>query len=176
MLFMLAGLAATIATATAAQKEARMNWCDERLGIAAEAGMPSRSFGELQSKLASLPIEDLVRGWREINVIGLRDHTDGIFAFQMYFDRLGTDAPERALAFVLSAVANEPDDVVLARLAHAKLLWRLRNASPRVVEEFEKAAHVSPRLRWLLGRIAWTLRGSLAPDESVAQRLLPPCQ
>jgi hypothetical protein len=130
-------------------------------------------LAEAEAKLAMLPLDDLVRGWREINTVGLRDRTSGTYAFDMYFDRLGRDDPDRALAFVTAVVADEPDDALVALLARGKLLMQLlHNHAPRVMEGLEAAALGSRRLRWLLGAIAWTFRGGMISDDTTARHLL----
>jgi hypothetical protein len=149
-----------------------MNWCDHKLGLEPAAQMTRESFARMDTTLASLPPADLVRGWREVATVGLLEQTRGTHCFDMYFDRLGHDDPERALAFIEAEVASEPDDALVALVAEGKLLAQLLNVNAaRVVDGLEKVAVRLPRLRWLLGAIAWTFRGGIVSDQDIAHRL-----
>jgi len=90
----------------------------------------------------------------------------------MYFDRLGHEDPERALAFIEAAVTQEPNDALVALLAQEKLLSQLLHFNAaRVVDGLEAAAQRLPRLRWLLGAFAWGFRGGMLEDKDIARRL-----
>jgi hypothetical protein len=150
-----------------------MGWCDDRLDLDPTLGLTHDSLQECEDKLATVPLADLVRGWREMNTTGMRDGTSGTYAFAMYFDRLGHSDPDRALAFVAAVVADEPDQALVVMLARGKLLMQLlHNHAPRVVAELEAAGQASLRMRWLLGAIAWTFRGGMISDDGSARRLL----
>src|SRR5258708_26745792 len=139
-----------------------MNWCDHRLGLDSAAHMMQESLARAEVRVAALPLADLVRGWREVGSVGLREQTPGTHCFDMYFDRLGHDDPERAFAFVEADVASEPDNALVALLADGKLLPQLLHFSGgRVIGTLEESAARLPRLRWLLGAIAWSFRGGL---------------
>jgi hypothetical protein len=149
-----------------------MNWCDRRLGLDTGADLTQEQVAQADATLATLPLADLVRGWREVSTICLREQTPGTHCFDMYFDRLGHDDPERAVAFVEAEAATEPDDALVALLAEGKLLTQLLHYhAPRVVGALEEAAARMPRLRWLFGAVAWTFRSGMVSDEDVARRL-----
>jgi len=150
-----------------------MNWCDHTLGTARAADMTQETRAQVDAKLSRLPMADLVRGWREKSTVTLREQTRGTHCFDMYFDRLGHDDPERALAFIEAEVASEPNDAIVALVAQDKLLTQLLHFNAaRVVDGLEAAAARLPRLRWLLGAIAWSLRSTMVSDKAVARRLL----
>jgi hypothetical protein len=89
----------------------------------------------------------------------------------MYFDRVGHDDPQRALAFVVAELAMEPDDAIVAMLVEEKLLMQLLgNNVQQTVDGLEAAAANSSRLRWLLGGIAWCFRGGMVEDKTIARR------
>jgi len=149
-----------------------MNWCDHRLGLQPAADMMQASLAPAEAKLATLPLCDLVRGWREVGTVGLREQTPGTHCFDMYFDRLGHDDPVRALAFIEAEVAAEPNDALVALVADGKLLSQLLHYNAaRVVDGLEAAVARLPRLRWLLGAIVWTFRSGMVADEAVVRRL-----
>jgi Family of unknown function (DUF6869) len=150
-----------------------MTWCDETLGLDPAADeMTPEQLAAANARLAALPLTDLVRGWREVGTVGQRDRTQGVYSFSMYFDRLGHDDPERALAFIEAMVTHEPDDALLALVAQEKLLGQLLHFNAaRVVDGLEAAAARLPRLRWLLGAYAWGFRGSMIEDKDIARRL-----
>jgi len=150
-----------------------MTWCDATLGLdpAAEA-MTQEELVQAEARLAALPLADLVRGWREAGKVGLRERTSGVHRFSMYFDRLGHDDPERALAFIEAMVTDEPDDALVALMAQDKLLSQLVHFNAaRVIDGLEALAARLPRLRWLLGALAWAFRGGMVEDPAVARRL-----
>jgi len=149
-----------------------MNWCDQTLGIDRAADMTLESRAQVDARLARLPMADLVRGWREQSIVTLREQTRGTHCFDMYFDRLGHDDPERALAFIEAEVTSEPDDAIVALVAEEKLLTQLLHFNAtRVAGGLETAAARLPRLRWLLGAVAWSLRSTMVSDKAVARRL-----
>src|SRR5215813_9876942 len=124
-----------------------MNWCDHRLGLQPAADMMQASLAPAEAKLATLPLCDLVRGWREVGTVGLREQTPGTHCFDMYFDRLGQDDPDRALAFVEAEVTSEPDDALVALAAEGKLLPQLLHCNGgRVIGALEGSAARLPRL------------------------------
>src|SRR5262249_8512322 len=104
---------------------APMNWCDHKLGVDSAVHMTQESIARADARVASLPLAALGRGWREVGTIGLREQPPGTHCFDMYFDRLGQDDPDRALAFVEAEVASEPDDALVALVAEGKLLPQL---------------------------------------------------
>src|SRR5262249_48163425 len=117
-----------------------MNWCDHRLGLQPAADMMQASLAPAEAKLATLPLCDLVRGWREVGTVGLREPPPGPFCFDMYFARLGHDAPGRALPFIEPGVAAEPNDALVALVADGKLLSQPLHYTPaRVVDVLEAA-------------------------------------
>jgi Family of unknown function (DUF6869) len=150
-----------------------MTWCDERLGLDPAADeMTQERLAQAEAKLAALSLADLVRGWREVGTVGLRARTSGCHCFSMYFDRVGHDDPERALAFIEGVVTQEPNDGQVALLAQEKLLSQLLHFNAaRVVDGLEAAAGRLPRLRWLLGAFAWGFRGGMLEDKDIARRL-----
>jgi hypothetical protein len=149
-----------------------MSWCDHRLGLDSTAHVTPESMARAEARVAILSLADLVRGWREVGTVGLREQTPGTHCFDMYFDRLGQDDPDRALAFVEAEVASEPDDALVALVAEGKLLPQLLHSNgARVIGPLETSAARLPRLRWLLGAIAWTFRGGMVNDVGIARRL-----
>ena len=93
-----------------------------------------------------------MRAWREAATTSLRDRTDGTYAVHMYFDRLGHDEPERAVAFLEALLANEPDDALVALTAQGKLLGQLLHFNGRrVAHSLQQLALRQKRLRWLHG-------------------------
>jgi hypothetical protein len=150
-----------------------MNWCDERLGISPSAAAPRPTDEAVEARLAALPVADLVRGWREVAAAGLREETAGTRRFALYFDRLGRQEPERALAFITAAVEIEPDDAVVMLIAEEKVLGQLLVfRADRVVDGLEAAARASPRFRCLLGGVYWMLHGGAVERQDIAERLL----
>jgi hypothetical protein len=150
-----------------------MSWCDEKLGLDPAAEMTREMRDAANRTIAGLPVADLVRAWRETKTVSYPHWTAGECRFHMYFDRVGYDDPQRALAFVVADVAIEPDDAIVAMLAEGKLLMQLLgNNVHQTVDGLEAAAANSPRLRWLLGGIAWCFRGGMVEDKAIARRLL----
>jgi hypothetical protein len=146
-----------------------MSWCDERLGLDPAAEMTSEMRDAADQTIAGLPVADLVRAWRETNTVSYPRRTAGEDCFHMYFDRVGHDDPQRALAFVVAELAMEPDDAIVAMLVEEKLLMQLLgNNVQQTVDGLEAAAAISPRLRWLLGGIAWCFRGGMVEDKKIA--------
>src|SRR5262245_56066123 len=150
-----------------------MNWCDQTLGIDRATDMTQESRAQVDARLARLPMADLVRGWREKSIVTLREQTRGTHCFDMYFDRLGHDDPERALAFLEAEVTSEPNEAIGALVAQDKLVTELLHFNAaRVAGGLEEAAARLPRLRWLFGAIAWSLRSTMVTDKAIARRLL----
>src|SRR4029450_4142949 len=102
-----------------------MSWCDEKLGLDPAAEMTREMRDAANRTIAGLPVADLVRAWRETKTVSYPHWTAGECGFPMYFDRVGYDDPQRALAFVVADVAIEPDDAIVAMLAEGKLLMQL---------------------------------------------------
>jgi hypothetical protein len=94
-----------------------MFWCDEKLGLDPAVEMTRELMDATDQTIAGLPVPDLVRAWRETQTVGYPRRTVGEYRFHMYFDRVGHDDPQRALAFVVAEVATEPDDAIVAMLA-----------------------------------------------------------
>jgi hypothetical protein len=152
-----------------------MGWCEERLGFPQGADGASNwpTADEVDARLAALPVEDLVRGFREASTTGLKDHTAGTRAFLMYFDRLAYHWPERALAFIEAELASEPDDSMVALLAEGKLLGQLLHFhAASVAKPLQEMALRQPRLRWLLGGAAWGIGGGMVDQADAKRRLL----
>ena len=153
-----------------------MTWCDEVLGQRAEAAITGLMPDDLSARLATLPMEDLVRGWRELSQAGLKDRTPGTHAFLLYFDRISYDTPDRALEFLKAELAGETEDAVVALLAQGKLLGQLLHFhAPRVAPALQELALRQPRLRWLMGGTTWSIRGGMVEDEDAKRRLLSIC-
>lgn len=147
-----------------------MNWCDEQLGFGTE---PPPSDEAVEAKLKALGMDELARGWRETCTTSLKDKTAGTHAFAMYFDRLGHDEPERAVAFIEALLADEPDDALVALAAQNKLLGQLLHFNgPRVVRALQELALRQPRLRWLMGAASWSISGGMVEHEETKRRLL----
>lgn len=153
-----------------------MGWCDEILGLRDPSGgeaEDSPSPKELDARLASLPVADLVRAWREVGTVNLRQQTAGTHAFAMYFDGLAQDNPERAVALIEAELDHEPDDEIVALLAEGKLLSQLLNVHAlRVAGRLQELALRQPRLRWLMGRVAGSIAGGLVTSSEAKRRLL----
>lgn len=153
-----------------------MNWCDEVLGYADASGRadePPPGAEVIDTRLAALPMDDLVRAWREVSTIGLKDQTDGSHALLMYFDRLAHDAPERAVEFIEAELASEPDDEIVALLAESKVLSQLLHFhGPRVTTALQALALRQPRLRWLIGRLSRSIAGGMVESPQAQRRLL----
>lgn len=154
----------------------RMGWCDEILGFCdpsdGDAEVMS-SHEELDARLDSLPVADLVRAWREVGTVDLRRQTSGTHAFAMYFDGLAQDNPERAVALIAAELDHEPDDEIVALLAEGKLLGQLLNVHAlRVAGSLQELALRQPRLRWLMGRMAGSIAGGLVTNSEAKRRLL----
>ncbi len=151
-----------------------MAWSDEILDLEPGRPMDAERHGAAMERLATLPLEALLRGWRELSLASLRDRTPGIDLFSRYFDGIGANDPERACDFILAEVAGESDDEVVALIAREKLLMQLlhRHAA-RIAPKLEAAALAEPRLRWLLGGIAWAIGGGMIEDEEAKALLLP---
>ena len=93
------------------------------------------------AELASLPMDDLVRGWREQATTSLRDQTPGTHAFHMYFDRLAHHQPERAVFFIEAMLVQEPDDALIALMVESKLVGQLLHFhGPRVARSLQELA------------------------------------
>lgn len=150
-----------------------MNWCDERLGLQPAAATPPEDRARVEHVLAEMSLGDLVRAWREVAIVPLPGGTAGTYTFDLYFDRLGHDDPERAVAFIEAVVASEPDDAVVALIGHGKLLAQLLvfNAA-RATPLLEVAAARSSRMRWLMGSVFWSIRGGAVEDAAFRDRLL----
>jgi hypothetical protein len=151
-----------------------MGWCDERLGIPESPDGAERGpTADEVARLKALPVEDLVRGWREMSTTGLKDQTAGTYAFHRYFDRLGCDEPERAVAFIEAELVSEEDDAVVALIAEGKLLGQLLHFhGPRVARLLQEIALRRPRLRWLLGCVYWSINGGMIEHTDAKRRLL----
>jgi hypothetical protein len=152
-----------------------MNWCDERLGFAqAAAGAVEWPDAEaIDAALASLPIDDLVHGFREQATTALKGGTAGTHAFHKYFDRLAYHEPERAVSFIAGMLTHERDDALVALIAEGKMLGQLVNFhAGRVAKPLQELALRCPRLRWLLGGVGWSIAGGMIEDEDARRRLL----
>jgi hypothetical protein len=152
-----------------------MGWCAERLGFpqGADGAADWPTPDEVDARLAALPFEDLVRGFREASTTGLKEQTQAVYAFHMYFDRLAYHWPERALAFIEAELASEPDDAIVALLAEGKLLGQLLHFhAASVAKPLQEMALRQPRLRWLLGGAAWGIGGGMVEQADAKRRLL----
>jgi hypothetical protein len=150
-----------------------MTWCDQRLGLdpAADETTPE-DLAQVEARLRALPVEELVRAWREVSALSRRARTPGSYCFSLYFDRLGQDDPHRALAFIEAMVVDEPNDALVALLAQEKLLGQLIHFNDvPVIDHLEVAAARLPRLRWLLGAFVWSFRPGMMEDKEIARRL-----
>ena len=153
-----------------------MKWCDEALGFCDASGGavdPPPAPEAVEARLASLPMGDLVRAWREVCTTGLKDRTDGTHAFLMYFDRLSHETPERGIALIEAILANEPEDEIVMLLAEGKVLGQLLvfNAA-RATPLLQELALRQPRLRWLMGSKAPSIRNGMVQDPQCQRRLL----
>jgi len=152
-----------------------MGWCDEVLGFCDASGGKAEppAAEEIEARLASLTMDDLVRAWREVCTTGLKDQTDGTHAFTMYFDRLSHETPERGIALIEAELVGEPDDEIVMLLAEGKVLGQLlvfhaRRAAPALQE----LALRQPRLRWLMGAKAASIRSGMVESPQLQRRLL----
>jgi hypothetical protein len=151
-----------------------MAWSDDILGLAATPAGDTRAYEAASARLGTLPMEALVCGWRELSLASLRERTPGIDLFARYFDGLGANEPERACDFILAEVDSESDDEIVALIAREKLLMQLLyQHGARIAERLEAATLGRPRLRWLLGGIAWAIRSGMIQDEEIKALLLP---
>lgn len=153
-----------------------MKWCDEVLGFRDASGRavePLPAAEEIEARLATLPMEDLVRAWREVCSTGLKDRTDGTHAFDMYFDRLSHATPERGVAFIEAVLAGESDDEIVMLLAEGKVLGQLLVFhATRAAPLLQELALRQPRLRWLMGTKAASIRNGMVESPEVQRRLL----
>jgi hypothetical protein len=146
-----------------------MNWCDQTLAFDQD---PPPTDEVVAARLKALPPEDLVRAWREISTTSLKDRTEGTHAVLMYFDRLGHDDPERAVAFLEALLEQEPEDAVVALTGSGKLLGQLLHFNgPRIARALQELAMRQPRLRWLMGAAYWSISGGIE-DVETKRRLL----
>ena len=153
-----------------------MTWCDEVLGLRAEEDITGLMPDDLSARLATLPMEDLGRGWRELSQTRLKDQTPGTHAFLLYFDRVAYDTPDCTLEFLEAELAGETDAAVVALLAQGKMLGQLLHYhAPRIAPALQELALRQPRLRWLLGGTTWSIRGGMVEDEDAKRRLLSMC-
>jgi len=153
-----------------------MGWCDEVLGFCDASGgaiEPHPSTEEIETRLAGLPVEDLVRAWREMSTTGLKGQTAGTHAFTMYFDSLAHHAPARAVEFIEAALAHEPDDELVMLLAESKVLGQLLHFhAPRIATSLQELALRQPRLRWFMGSKAASIAGGMVESSQAKRRLL----
>jgi hypothetical protein len=153
-----------------------MGFCDEVLGFCDASGgeaEPPPAAEEVEARLASLPMEDLVRAWREASTTGLKDRTDGTHAFTLYFDRLSHETPELGIAFIEAALASEPDDEIVMLLAEGKVLGQLLVFhARRVASALQELALRQPRFRWLMGSKARSIENGMLEDPQIRRRLL----
>jgi hypothetical protein len=153
-----------------------MGWCDEVLGFCDASGgevEPPPSAEEVEARLASLSMEDLMRAWREVCNTGLKDQTAGTHAFSMYFDRLSQATPERGIAFIEAELAHEPDDEIVMLLAEGKVLGQLLVFhAGRIASELQALALRQPRLRWLVGSKAASIANGMVQNPEAQRRLL----
>jgi Family of unknown function (DUF6869) len=153
-----------------------MKWCDEVLGFRDASGgavEPPPAAEEIETRLASLSMEGLVRAWREVCNTGLKDRTDGTHAFLMYFDRLSHEAPERGIALIEAELAGEPDDEIVMLLSEGKVLGQLLVFhAAQATPPFQALALRQPRLRWLLGSKAASIRNGMVENPELQRRLL----
>jgi hypothetical protein len=154
----------------------KMGWCDEVLGLSDASGGevdPPPAAEEVEARLASLPMADLVRAWREVNTTGLKDQTAGTHAFFMYFDSLAHETPDRAVEFIEAELTGEPDDEIVMLLAESKVLSQLLHFHGlRVSTALQALALRQPRLRWLMGRLARSIAGGMVETSEAKRRLL----
>ncbi len=155
-----------------------MTWCDERLGFvrATDGSIQPPNADAIDALFASLPLDDLVKGWRVQATTGLKDETPGTHAFSMYFDSLAHHDPERAISFIEAMLAQEHDDALVALIAEGKLLGQLLHFhAPRVARALQELALRQPKLRWLLGGQGWSIAGGMIDDGDAKRRLLSIC-
>ena len=156
-----------------------MGWCDEVLEFCDPSGgeaeaLPSNE--KLEARLASMPVADLVRAWREVVTVDLRQQTAGTHAFVMYFDSLARDDPDRAVEFIAAELDDEADDEIVALLAEGKPLGQLLYVHAlRVAGRLQELALRQRRLRWLMGRLAGSIAGGLVTSSEAKRRLLAIC-
>ncbi len=154
----------------------KMGWCDEVLGFCDASGgaiEPPPSAEAVEARLAGLPMESLVRAWREVSTTGLKDQTAGTHAFLMYFDSLAHETPERAVAFIEAELTSEPDDEIVMLLAEGKVLGQLLVFhAGRVATALQELALRRPRFRWLMGRKARSIENGMVEDPRIRGRLL----
>jgi hypothetical protein len=150
-----------------------LTWCDRKLGL---DGASSPTPEETETRLSALSPEDLVLGWRETSAAGLKDETPGIRAMHMHFDGLGHRDPDRALSFIEALLEHEPDDAIVALVGEGKLLGQLLHFhGGRVARRMQEIALRRPRLRWLMGSVAWSVAGGMVEDKDAKRRLLSIC-
>jgi uncharacterized protein DUF6869 len=147
-----------------------MTWCDERLGFvqAADGSIDWPDAAVIDARLASLNLDDLMRGWREQATNSLREETPGSRAFHVYFDRLAYHDPERAVSFIEAMLVQEQDDALVALIAEGKLLGQLLHfQGPRVAQALQELA-----VRCIFGAVVWSIGRGMVEDEDAKGRLL----
>src|SRR5271155_4086761 len=117
-----------------------MAWSDDILGLATSPTRDAKAYEAATARLGTLPIEALVRGWRELSLASLRDRTPGTDLFGRYFDGLGANHPERACDFILAELESEDDDEIVALIAREKLLMQLLHQHGALVAQRLEAA------------------------------------
>lgn len=149
-----------------------MGWCDEVLGLDPLVPPDRAQWEAAQARIADLPPDDLVHAWREVAHSSFVDRSPGADLFHTFFDGLGHDDPEKAVAFLEEAARVEEDDEVLALIGEDKLLLQLLHFNAgRIIDALEAACARTPRLRWLLGSVSWAFEGGAIEDETLRRRL-----
>lgn len=148
-----------------------MSWCDQILGTDPCVEADYHRYYELLPRAAALPTEQIARGWRIASTAPFRDETPGEWVFREAPLALAQADPARALDLVLMIIEGEPDDRLVAFLAHEKFLAHvLRHLEPDMLTRLARAALRWPRLRLLMGLMENDVHHFSLPAE-VRQRL-----
>jgi hypothetical protein len=145
-----------------------VTWCDEALTETKDLNS-AEGHAKARQIAKSLSIDDLLQAWRVVNVTRYVEWTDSIHFFHVYFGGLGQNEPARACDFILSSVANEPDDEQVALIGSGKLLGQLLfNHGVLATSRLKPAAQSSARMRWLLGSAYWLIQSAAGRDVQTA--------
>lgn len=117
---------------------------------------------ETRKRLDGMTATELAGLWCALQYVGLRERSEETWTQERYFDHLPHEAPERALAMVLAALASEAHPRVLMQLNDRFMTALLHRHGERLADRIEAEARGNARLRWLLGGCAWFMAEGLA--------------
>jgi hypothetical protein len=110
---------------------------------------------EQKALFDAMPMAELADTWRALQLVGLRDKTDGTWATFLYFDSLPHQQPDRALDLILEILKRETDTAILMQLGDKFTPALLITHGARLIERLEREAADNRQLRWLLGSVIW---------------------